>query len=130
MTQDKIIINDFIKTNNELLAEENLDGVLNLVNKIRLLYGNTKNIWLYTGYSWGDLKITMNDVISYDEETEKFLQIQRKRQQIVKQCDVLVDGKYVDSLRNPALLYRGSENQRLIDVQKSIQSGKVVLWEV
>ena len=42
--------------------------------------------------------------------------------------DVLVDGPYVEKLRDPDLLFRGSSNQRLIDVQKSLYSGQTVLW--
>jgi anaerobic ribonucleoside-triphosphate reductase activating protein len=41
---------------------------------------------------------------------------------------VLVDGPYVEKLRDPDLLFRGSSNQRLIDVQKSLYSGQTVLW--
>ena len=43
--------------------------------------------------------------------------------------DVIVDGKYVEELKNPNCLYRGSSNQRLIDVQKTVKENKIVLWE-
>ena len=43
-------------------------------------------------------------------------------------ADVLVDGPYIEKLRDPDLLFRGSSNQRLIDVQKSLYSGQTVLW--
>jgi anaerobic ribonucleoside-triphosphate reductase activating protein len=113
----------------ECLAEENLDGVLNLVNKLRLLYGNTKTIWIYSGFYWQEIfEPTFTD--QSDEWIENYLKQCEKRKKIISQCDVLVDGRYVDSLRNPALPYRGSENQSLIDIQKSIQKGEVILWEV
>ena len=44
-------------------------------------------------------------------------------------CDVLVDGRYIEFQRDITLPYRGSKNQRLIDVQQSLQKGKVVLWQ-
>ena len=43
--------------------------------------------------------------------------------------DVLVDGQYADELHNPKLEWRGSENQRVIDVQKSLKKGEVTVWE-
>lgn len=65
-----------------------------------------KSIWVYTGYVWEDIK---------DFE-------------ILKYIDVLVDGAYDDSLRDITLAYRGSSNQRVIDVKNSLKSGKVVLY--
>lgn len=52
-----------------------------------------------------------------------------KCQQIIKQCDILVDGRYVDSQRDITLPYRGSSNQRLIDCQRSFQENKIILYE-
>ena len=94
----------------ECLADENLDGILNLVNKIRLLMPD-KTIWLYTGYTWEFIKDSF-------EESKKFLQASwkdnlMKRYKIVSQCDVLVDGRYVDSLRDVTAKWRGSTNQRI-----------------
>ena len=48
--------------------------------------------------------------------------------EIVSQCDVVVDGEYIDELRDITLKWRGSSNQRVIDVKKSIEKGEVVLW--
>lgn len=50
---EKIIINDHIQ--GELLSEENLDKTLETINKICLSFGDTKTIWIYTGYQWSDL---------------------------------------------------------------------------
>lgn len=52
-----------------------------------------------------------------------------KDKEVAKYLDVLVDGQYVDEKRNPTLKWCGSENQRVIDVQKSLKEGKVVLYE-
>lgn len=133
----------------ECLAEENLDGVLDLVteinkrynipqdiddnsrinhdilnanaNKIRLL-SPKKNIWLYTGFTWEEIrKGNMEDSLKYGEWT--------KRAKIITECDVLVDGQYIKPQRDISLPYRGSSNQRLIDVQQSLQKGEIVLWQ-
>ena len=50
------------------------------------------------------------------------------RKETVSQCDVVVDGEYIDELRDITLKWRGSSNQRVIDVKKSIEKGEVVLW--
>ena len=72
-----------------------------------------KTIWCYTGYTWEQL------LAEGDAGVMSLLQ----------NLDVLVDGPFVQALRNTDLLFRGSSNQRLIDVQKSLQRGEVVLWE-
>jgi anaerobic ribonucleoside-triphosphate reductase activating protein len=133
----------------EPLAKENLNEVLDLVteikkrynkkqdmvydtqdkhnilnknpDKIRLLYGDTKTIWLYTGYSWSDIF----DLDHMKKDEEEFL-ICNKRAEIVSKCDVLVDGRYVNSLRDPSLKWCGSSNQRIINVQESLKQGKVI----
>ena len=68
-----------------------------------------KDIWCYTGFSFESL-------------------ITRAQRELLELLDVLVDGPYIEKLRDPDLLFRGSSNQRLIDVQKSLYSGQTVLW--
>ncbi len=114
----------------EPLADDNLDDVLNLVNKIRLLFGDTKTIWLYTGYKWSDLWCS-GDGLQADYGLDYCNEISinhNKRQEIVKQCNILVDGRYINSQRDISLKWRGSSNQNVIDIQKSLQKGEVVLW--
>lgn len=107
----------------EPLAEQNLNDVLKLVDKIRLLFPN-KTIWLYSGYTWEQI---MCPIVTDDINPERDNLI-RKRIDIVSQCDILVDGKFVDELKNISLKWRGSSNQRVIDVRKSLKQGKVVLY--
>lgn len=109
----------------ECLADENLDGVLNLVNKIRLLMPK-KTIWLYTGYEWSD--IWSDSKIIIDDYTNQVYENYQKRQQIISMCDVVIDGKYIDSQRNISKKWAGSNNQRVIDVKKSVQQGEVILY--
>lgn len=72
-----------------------------------------KTIWCYTGYTWERLMADGNaDVMA-----------------LLKNIDVLVDGPFVQALRDTGLLFRGSSNQRLIDVQKSLAEGQVVSWQ-
>lgn len=111
----------------EPLAENNLDDVLHLTNEIRLSFPQ-KTIWLYTGYEWEHI---FDIKWHYHPQTQEKLSIGRwRRQQIIKQCDVLIDGRYIDSQRDITLAYRGSKNQRVIDVKKTIQSGEVILWTI
>lgn len=96
------------------LYSGNLNDVFHLISTIRNLFP-TKTIWLYTGFTWEQI---MNPTNSDD--------ILRK--ETVSQCDVVVDGEYIDELRDITLKWRGSSNQRVIDVKKSIEKGEVVLW--
>lgn len=109
----------------ECLADENLDGILNLVNRFRLLMPE-KTIWLYTGYEWSD--IWSDSKIIIDDYTNQVYENYQKRQQIISMCDVVVDGKYIDSQRNITKKWAGSNNQRVIDVKKSVQQGEVILY--
>lgn len=102
------------------LHENNLSEVLSLIEEIRNLFPN-KTIWLYTGYTWEDL---INVNYPLDSEWENRI----LRKYIIELCDVLVDGEYIDEQRDVTLKWRGSSNQRVIDVQKSLEQGKVVLY--
>ena len=109
----------------EPLAEQNLDGVLKLVNKFRLSCPN-KTIWLYTGF---DLDFVRHSF----EESKKMLQVSWKdsaikRWDIISNCDILIDGRYIESQRNPSLHWRGSSNQRVIDVQESLKQNRIILF--
>lgn len=72
---------------------------------------NKKNVWLYTGYTWEEIQ-TMNDP---------------SINMLLNHVDVLVDGRFILSQRDLNLLFRGSKNQRLIDVNKSLSTKEIVL---
>ena len=116
--QDKIVINDYIE--NDPLSEENLDKTLETVDRIRLLLPN-KSIWIYSGYSWSEI---FNDGVYLTKDCDGW-----KRREIVKKCDVMIDGKYMDSLRDPQLKWKGSSNQHVINIEKSMIKGEIVLWD-
>ena len=69
----------------------------------------------------------MNPVITDDFNPSRD-ELLRKRKEIVKQCTVMVDGRYIDSQRNPSKKWAGSNNQRVIDIRKSLEQNKVVLY--
>ena len=106
----------------EPLADENLDGILNLVNEIRLSFGDTKTIWIYSGYTWNDVFTTEH----MKKDENEFL-TWNKRAEIISKCNIFVDGQYIDSQRDITLKWKGSANQRVIDVQKSLQQNKIIL---
>lgn len=75
-----------------------------------------KNIWAFSGYTFEELTGESRAVC---ECTKEILSI----------IDVLVDGEYIDEKRNISLRFRGSENQRLIDVPETLKNGKITLWD-
>lgn len=76
-----------------------------------------KNVWIYTGYTFDELLKRVIEV-----PTNVFLCI------ALKEVDVLVDGRFYQSLADKRLQFRGSSNQRIIDMQKTIKAVSVVLW--
>lgn len=85
------------------------EGFTELAKKIK--QQSTKNIWCYTGYRFEAIK---------DKPLQRAL---------LEQIDVLVDGPFVEKLKDKDLLYRGSSNQRLIDVPRSLEENQTVLFE-
>lgn len=131
---EKDYISGLTLSGGDPLHEANLDGVLELVNEIRLLFPQ-KTIWLYTGYrvrgiQEGLFVLTPNvitDKISDHKEIINRVNEDVKRSDIIKQCDVLIDGRYIEEKRDITLKWRGSSNQRVINVQKSLQKNEIVL---
>ena len=110
------------------LYENNLDEILELVQEIRISFPE-KTIWLYTGYKWNQIMNTkVGQPIFSCEDLENKIQNILKRQKIIKLCDVLVDGEYIDEQRDITLKWRGSKNQRVIDIKQSLAQNKVVLY--
>lgn len=105
----------------EPLAEQNLNDVLSLVQEIRISFPE-KTIWLYTGYDFQEIFRGESSCIS-KKGLNDF-----KRRQIIKLCDVIVDGEYIDEQRDITLKWRGSSNQRVIDIKQSLAQNKMVLY--
>ena len=90
----------------EPMHPKNIDATTMLAKRFKEKYPN-KTIWAWSGFLF--------DEYVHDKEVAKYL-------------DVLADGQFVDELRNPMLKWRGSANQRVIDVQKSLKKGDIVLY--
>ena len=90
-------------------------------NRFRLLFPN-KSIWLYSGYNYQKVMRELPNLATQDNYN------MYKRQKIIKQCDVMVDGRYIDSQRNPSKKWAGSDNQRVIAVQESLEQNKIILY--
>ena len=117
-----------ISRKTDTIYRENCNSKHNILIKnsdeIRLSYPE-KTIWLYTGYTWEQI---MYPVVTddFNPERDKLLKMRRD---IVKQCDVLVDGRYEEDKRDITYHWAGSTNQRVIDVQESLKQNQVVLWK-
>lgn len=100
----------------EPMEYENQVGLLPFIRRVKEELPE-KDIWCFSGFL-------------FDKEiTEQMYPKWEVTRQLLSCLDVMVDGRYVDALRDISLRFRGSSNQRLIDVKKSLTAGKVVLWE-
>ena len=89
----------------------NTNTALPLAKATRERFGSQKDIWVWSGY-------TFEELLSESDDKLELLHL----------CDVLVDGRFVQDLMDLTLTFRGSSNQRIIDVPKSLAAGEVVLW--
>lgn len=100
---------DYIKgitfSGGDPLHKQNRDEVFELIKEIKTNFPK-KDIWLYTGYTWEEI----NDL------------------ELIQYIDVLVDGKYIDNLSNEELEWRGSSNQRVINVKKTLIEDEIVYY--
>ena len=97
----------------EPFEPENQGGIVELLRQVKAQMPE-KSIWAFTGYLFD------RDILSGRlGDTAEYLSY----------LDVLVDGPFVEARKNLSLRFRGSENQRLIDVKKSLAAGEVILWE-
>ena len=88
----------------EPMEPENEQALLPLLKRVRKECPN-KDIWIYSGYVYEELR----------------------SRELLRYVDVLVDGRYEEKLRDPSLAFRGSSNQRILDVRESLKRGKAVL---
>ena len=125
-TENKIIemlkpdfINGITILGGEPLEPENQKDVLELLKNIKSIYGNTKTIWMYSGFTFEELtedgNCRANTIYIRD---------------IFKQLDVLVDGRFDEKLKDIRLKFRGSSNQRLIDMPKTLENNKLTIYEL
>ena len=96
----------------EPMETENVTELLPLCKYLKSTYTN-KDIWCYTGYTYEEL-LNRNNIVT---------------KEILKYIDILVDGDFQINKKSLSLRFRGSSNQRIIDVQKTLKSNKVELIE-
>ena len=101
----------------EPLEPQNQEALLPFVRSVRERYPN-KTIWCYTGF-------VLDEKTGVLKETEKNTEYTKE---LISLFDVLVDGPYVEELKSLRLKFRGSSNQRVIDVQKTLQTKECVLY--
>lgn len=104
---DKDFITGLSLLGGEPMHPTNIEGSTKLAKRFKERFPE-KNIWSWTGFLFDEYLI--------DKE-------------IVNYLDVVVDGQFKDELKNPNLRWKGSSNQRVIDVKKSLKKGEIVLWE-
>ncbi|MFV0558078.1 MAG: anaerobic ribonucleoside-triphosphate reductase activating protein [Enterococcus sp.] len=85
---------------------------LQVVNRVRKEFGTTKDIWSWSGYTFEELLLETPDKL-----------------ELLSQIDILVDGRFELSKRNLNLQFRGSSNQRILDVKKSLAAKKAIIWD-
>lgn len=102
------------------LSRSNLPGVYEICKTIRDRIPG-KDIWLYTGYSVSSDDFVRETSTTNDDSALFGL--------VLSMCDVVVDGKYDKSLRDTTLKFRGSSNQRIIDVKETVSAGRIIVAE-
>ncbi len=122
--EDEIILSlkeDFIDGLSLLGGEPfeiaNQKALLPFLKRVKEKYPN-KNVWCYTGYLFDKDLLTESRV-----KTEDTIEM-------LKLIDVLVDGKFIEELKDISLQFKGSSNQRIIDVQKSLKENQVMLFDL
>lgn len=125
-TEDEIhMILDYLKPSyvsglsllgGEPFEPENQKGLLPLVRKVKEVYPE-KDIWCYTGY------LLDEDICG------KMLDHVPETRELLSYIDILIDGPFVEERKNLKIRFRGSDNQRIIDVKKTREAGKIILWD-
>lgn len=106
-------VSGFSLLGGEPFEPENTFELALLLKKIKSQFPQ-KSIWCYTGFVF---------------DTELLKQNNPNSRKMLENIDVLVDGRFVEELKSPALIFKGSSNQRIIDVKASLNSGETVLLE-
>ena len=111
--KENSILNGITISGGEPLCKENIPGVLKFIKDVKEIRPEF-NVWCYSGYTLDQL-IDRND-----EETNECL----------NQIEVLVDGRFVEAKKDPTLKFRGSSNQRILDLKQSLQTHKFIEYKL
>jgi len=102
---DKDYVSGITFSGGDPLHPANIHDITELAAMIRQIYPH-KTIWLYTGYQWEEVQYL--DIVQY--------------------IDILIDGKFVEELKDNNLHWKGSSNQNVIDVKKSLRTGEIIIY--
>ena len=94
----------------------NQAALVPLVRTVKERYAN-KSIWCYTGYLFDDAIL------------KKMMPEHPETAELLSYIDILVDGPFIEEEKDISLKFRGSRNQRIIQVQESLKTGQIVLWD-
>lgn len=109
-------INGLSLLGGEPFEPQNQKVLINLLRNVKALYPQ-KTVWCYSGYLFDrDLLSESRARFEYTDE-------------MLSMIDILVDGRFVETLKDIRLVFKGSTNQRIIDVKKSKVAGKIILWK-
>ena len=109
-------INGLSLLGGEPFEPQNQKVLVQLLKKVKEQYPQ-KNVWCYSGYLFDrELQSVSRARCEYTDE-------------MLSMIDILVDGRFVEKLKDIRLVFRGSSNQRIIDVKKSLESGEIVPWK-
>ncbi|GEL16026.1 anaerobic ribonucleoside-triphosphate reductase activating protein [Pediococcus cellicola] len=90
----------------------NTQVCIRICKRVRKEFGHTKDIWSWSGYTWDELLKDSDDKL-----------------EMLSLIDILVDGRFLEAQKDLTLQFRGSANQRIIDVPKSLATKQVVIWD-
>ena len=98
---------------------QNMDGMADLAFLCGVVHNLGKTVWLWSGFTWEELT----------QLGDKADATQMMRYDLLSNVDVFVDGRYEAKLKDPALAWRGSSNQRVIDVKASLHNDEIILYK-
>ena len=111
--QANSILNGITISGGEPLCKENIAEVNKFIQDVRKVKPNF-DVWCYRGYTLEELRERNDDITN----------------QALQNIDVLVDGKFIQERKNPEIKFRGSDNQRILDVPKCLKEKKAIILEV
>ena len=119
-----------------LVEDEHIDGlsilggdplcqseydIMTLTTLAKYVKSLGKNVWIWSGFTWEQIFQTV--------VTDDIYPLRIAKQELISVCDIWVDGPFVEELKDLRLQWRGSSNQRVIDVQKTLKQGQIVLYQ-
>ena len=100
---------------------QDINGLKTLINLCKKVHEINKTVWLWTGFIWEEIFLI--------KSIENLSPLTKNRQELIKNCDVVIDGPFIKEQKDLSLKWRGSANQRIIDVKKSLSEKEIILFD-